>query len=244
MEKFGQVTLDQVERALQDLGGEATWSDILDQVTKNRGGDYSYYKDWGNYKTTTYQVIQRHCPDYKKYRGPARFEKTSRGRCRLVGTTVKKDSSISVKQRSAPIAMDIDIKENYGKFYADDKNNSLIQINDDLSVFELEHEHFEGEKKYRLSNYYERDPKLRVAAIKAHGMACIVCGFDFKEFYGEHGAGFIEVHHLTPINKLDTTTKVCPDTDMTVVCSNCHRMLHRSKDFTLTPLQLKAIIKK
>ena len=46
------MTLSQVERALEDLGGEATWDKILDQVTKIRGGDYSYYLDWLNYKTT------------------------------------------------------------------------------------------------------------------------------------------------------------------------------------------------
>ena len=43
MKRPGPVTLSQVKRALQELGGEATWADILNQVTENRNGDYSYF---------------------------------------------------------------------------------------------------------------------------------------------------------------------------------------------------------
>ena len=58
MNHSGPVTLSQVKSALQELGGEATWDEILDQVTKNRNGDYLYYLDWLNYKTTAFQVVQ------------------------------------------------------------------------------------------------------------------------------------------------------------------------------------------
>jgi len=43
MKGSGPVTLSQVEKALEDLGGQATWDKILDQVTKLRNGDYSHY---------------------------------------------------------------------------------------------------------------------------------------------------------------------------------------------------------
>jgi hypothetical protein len=94
----GPVTLSQVKRALQELGGESTWNKIFDQVDKNRNGNYANYANWRNYKTTTFQIIQKYCPGYEKYRGQAHFEKVGPGKCRLVGDTYT---------QSTPIASDI-----------------------------------------------------------------------------------------------------------------------------------------
>ncbi|MFC2099090.1 HNH endonuclease [Bacteroidota bacterium] len=57
---------------------------------------------------------------------------------------------------------------------------------------------------------------------------CQVCGFDFHEKYGEIGFDFIEGHHTLPISQLkgEVRTKV---KDVALVCSNCHRMLHRKR---------------
>ena len=95
MSQSGQVTLSQVEAALRELGGEATWDKILDQVTKNRQGDYSYYLNWLNYTKTAFQIIQQHCEGYKKFKGPTRFEKAGARRFRLIGYS------------STPVASDI-----------------------------------------------------------------------------------------------------------------------------------------
>lgn len=83
-------------------------------------------------------------------------------------------------------------------------------IEQDLEFFQSEEERFEGEKKERLSNYYERNPKIRADEIKVHGTTCSVCGFNFKERYGELGEGYIEVHHLIPISSLSEKRKVDP----------------------------------
>lgn len=69
------VTLAQVETALENLGGHATWGKILAEVTKLRNGDYSHYLNKENYEKTAFQVIQEHCPTYRKFRGITRFEK-------------------------------------------------------------------------------------------------------------------------------------------------------------------------
>lgn len=68
----------------------------------------------------------------------------------------------------------------------------------------------------------------KAAVLKAtRKLCCEVCGFDYKEFYGELGEGFCEVHHLQPLSKADgkinTELK-----DLAVICSNCHRIIHRS----------------
>jgi 5-methylcytosine-specific restriction protein A len=107
----------------------------------------------------------------------------------------------------------------------------------------IENEYFEGKKTARYSSHYERNYKNRYQAILHHGTKCRVCGFDFRKMYGDRGKDFIEVHHLIPVSKLKGPTKVNPKKDMTVLCSNCHRMIHRFKDDVLTPNQLKTILK-
>lgn len=125
--------------------------------------------------------------------------------------------------------------------------NSLMFTNivlQDLEYLEEEEEFFEGKKHKRLSNYYERNPKLRAKCIEIHGTECKVCGFDFKIFYGNLGKDYIEVHHKNPVSQLTGETLVDPEKDMTVLCSNCHRMIHRSRKNKITIDQLKEIIKK
>jgi len=74
----------------------------------------------------------------------------------------------------------------------------------DIESQNLEESDFkEGEPKQRYINYYERNPRLRKAAKRIHGLRCKVCDFDFKEFYGERGVEYIEVHHLRPVSSRD-----------------------------------------
>jgi len=118
-----------------------------------------------------------------------------------------------------------------------------IIVSADIEALDIEEERFEGTQRERYTNYYERDAKLRAEAISIHGTKCMVCGFDFEERYGERGKGFIEVHHLTPVSELGSNTKVNSTIDLAVVCSNCHRMIHRQKDNILSLGELKKLIK-
>lgn len=91
----------------------------------------------------------------------------------------------------------------------------------------------EGGEKMRLHVYRERSAALiqrkRDSAMTADGrLICEVCGFDFRERYGALGDGFCEVHHKVPIATL-TKQRAMRIADLAVVCSNCHRMLHRGK---------------
>lgn len=112
----------------------------------------------------------------------------------------------------------------------------------DLDALRYEDEYFEGEVVERFTSHYERNPKLRAAAIRAHGLQCRVCGFDFEKTYGVRGAGYIEVHHLRQVCSLGGTVKVDPLVDMTVLCANCHRMIHRRQDQVMTPEALLSIV--
>lgn len=98
----------------------------------------------------------------------------------------------------------------------------------------------EGAKKLVYTARYERDPKVRREFLKGKYLKCEVCGFDFEEVYGELGAGFIEVHHKKPISEGEHKTDL--NKDLVMLCSNCHRMIHRGKDRMITVEELKKII--
>ncbi|MGQ0279047.1 HNH endonuclease [Sphingopyxis sp. Q841] len=66
--------------------------------------------------------------------------------------------------------------------------------------------------------------------------SCEVCDFDFLETYGELGRGFIEAHHKIPVARLELGAKTRIE-DLAAVCSNCHRMLHRSGGLTIDDLK-------
>ena len=79
----------------------------------------------------------------------------------------------------------------------------------------------------------ERNPEVIKLAkerflIKHGKFFCEVCGFDFKENYGEIGEGYIEGHHTKPVSAMGETDQTMVE-DIALVCANCHRMLHRKR---------------
>jgi len=92
------------------------------------------------------------------------------------------------------------------------------------------------------ANRYERNPINRELCLAKKGYRCHICGFDFKEVYGNIGKQFVEVHHVIPVSMLGPGHIINVDTDLIPVCSNCHSMLHRRKPPFL-PEELKDIMK-
>ncbi len=89
----------------------------------------------------------------------------------------------------------------------------------------------EGDSVLAQHMRYERNSafikKIKERAISNNKMLnCQICGFSFFEKYGEIGEGFIEAHHKNPLSERDGKTKTKRE-DIALVCSNCHRMLHR-----------------
>jgi len=130
------------------------------------------------------------------------------------------------------------------------KNVSLSSLKNKLNRITDEEEDGvlsvkEGRVIYKLHKYRERDnsinKKKKENTLKEKGkLECEVCNFDFHKKYGELGVGYIECHHKVPLSKLDSEgiTKL---TDLALVCSNCHRMLHKKLD-VLSILDLSKII--
>ena len=102
----------------------------------------------------------------------------------------------------------------------------------------------EGQVLYKLHKYRERNNKIveakKNSVLKVKGrLSCEVCDFDFEKDFGIIGAGFIECHHTKPLSNYNNTSETKLE-DLSLVCSNCHRMLHRKID-TLTISDLKKI---
>jgi 5-methylcytosine-specific restriction protein A len=87
-------------------------------------------------------------------------------------------------------------------------------------------------RKYAFHKKIERNSTAARQAKRFHGTACQACDLDFGEYYGNLGKGFIEAHHLRPIGALEEGVPVRYDiaSDFSVLCSNCHRMIHRTPD--------------
>ena len=101
----------------------------------------------------------------------------------------------------------------------------------------------DGKTRAIVSRVRERSPRLRAAALEIHGYLCQVCGFDFERTYGAWGREFAEVHHVQELGAAPPEgVEVDPSTDLAVVCSNCHRMIHRRAKRALSLAELRTMI--
>ena len=104
----------------------------------------------------------------------------------------------------------------------------------------------EGKLLARVHNQRERNSRL-VRAKKAQALTrfgkleCEVCGFDVAVTYGpDLGHGILDCHHKTPLSELKPGTRTRLR-DLSLVCSNCHRVLHKGgngKALTIETLAL------
>jgi 5-methylcytosine-specific restriction endonuclease McrA len=91
----------------------------------------------------------------------------------------------------------------------------------------------EGQLRERMIRHRYREARLRRAKIKAvlaseGTLRCEVraCGFDFRHRYGLLGMEYAQVHHLSPIAGPGPKARTLDD--LSIVCANCHAMIHRN----------------
>ena len=81
----------------------------------------------------------------------------------------------------------------------------------------------------------------KAATLSVKGsLCCEACGFDFSVAYGALGEGFCEVHHLVPLSASTESVTTTLD-DLAVLCSNCHRVIHRSTPM-LSVVELSKVV--
>jgi predicted HNH restriction endonuclease len=138
-----------------------------------------------------------------------------------------------------------DTSENFGEKYA--TLLTAVAPNAFVAAIESEEEESrfaEGAPRYRLHRQLERDTvlakKVKAKRLSQTGkLECAICSFDFAKKYGQTGVGYIEAHHTVPVSKLDGSTRT-QESDLALVCSNCHRILHKG-DPLLSVGELRAL---
>jgi hypothetical protein len=91
-------------------------------------------------------------------------------------------------------------------------------------------EYVEGQRARRETAYFVRNPQLVKDAKAYYQGVCQACSFSYKERYPDLGDGYVEIHHLNPLserNNANTDNRLSKLAQVTALCANCHRMIHR-----------------
>lgn len=100
----------------------------------------------------------------------------------------------------------------------------------------------EGAERRLIQTTRERNPTLTRNAVIKYGTTCKVCDFDFNKYYGRSfGQSYIEVHHVIPLASVRAACKTNIK-DVIVVCSNCHRVIHRKRNSSIDWRKLRSMV--
>jgi putative restriction endonuclease len=128
-----------------------------------------------------------------------------------------------------------------------DYQQPLDKISITQTQFKENYTAFEGRKQARTHIQRERNPylvklaKSNFADLHDGKLFCEICGFNFENEYGEVGSGFIEAHHRKPVSEMRENERTNVN-DIMLLCSNCHRMIHRHRPWLKMPDILKNMI--
>ena len=152
----------------------------------------------------------------------------------------QRDREVAAESLSAPDVMHRIAQDLRQKVINDRPDNFLkLSFDEDESVLE---------GRYLLRFHIERERNQGLTATKIRSvlacdgrLACEACQFDFGQIYGDRGLGYIECHHVEPLH--ETGERSTSIRDLALLCSNCHRIIHRKPPWP-TPAQLSEIIKR
>ncbi|POZ50052.1 HNH endonuclease [Methylovulum psychrotolerans] len=191
-----------------------------------------WYKD-----ATVYRYPQ-------KIKSPTKLQKNNRLKFYRIKAQTDKALLLPVEQRELTIPRGV--KGGIGRshvWYADKEENkktvnavtNLIENGDKFYLPDIDGYLFGFEGNPRLAAHLRRERNAALVKAKKEStqkatgkLCCEVCEFDFSVTYGKYGEGFCEVHHLKKLAKSDGVVKTELQ-DLAVVCSNCHRIIHRTE---------------
>ena len=125
-----------------------------------------------------------------------------------------------------------DIWRMFNDYFCQDIKNEIFKPEKPTGIFgELEgdkiiREHIKQELTRRNSKIVQL-AKEQALDVGNGRLECECCKFDFLTSYGQLGEKFIECHHKVHVSTGERITRI---EDLALVCSNCHRMLHRKRD--------------
>jgi 5-methylcytosine-specific restriction protein A len=100
----------------------------------------------------------------------------------------------------------------------------------EVEADEIGNKFYEDARVLRQHKRIERNKTLSQEVKRVQGTRCKACGLRLTNVYGLLGKGYIEAHHLVPVSQLrGKKVLLDPRKDFTVLCANCHRMIHRTE---------------
>lgn len=140
--------------------------------------------------------------------------------------------------------------DHYVKFETNKVKSISSQELENRDKYDDKRLYYEGKERLKKHIKLEKERNSLVikdakrAFFKKHGrLYCQICGFDFREVYGEVGKNFAEGHHKKMVADMDKEGETITIDDIAIVCSNCHAMLHRSNP-PISVEELKNIVEK
>lgn len=171
------------------------------------------------------------------------------------------NKQVGTSQYTDGVRIKKELKDEFKRVFPKPIGEFTIQAGKDVNHFTFNHkveavdlddtedaeEYPEGKRAYKTHLIIERNQKVIKAAkdnfMRKHNgrLFCETCGFDFTKVYGERGEGFIEGHHKKLVSEMKEGEKTKVE-DIIMLCSNCHRMVHRKP--LLSVGELKELIVK
>lgn len=134
---------------------------------------------------------------------------------------------VTVKPLSA-----VDVRHIERQYRSHQRDESRTATNSDI----------EGLRYEIVTMTTKRSRRIRDAAFKQANGVCAVCERDYSKLLGGRGIRVLQVHHNRMISRNDAEIRTTIK-DLTVVCSNCHLLLHLNSQKPLTVNQLKRLLK-
>lgn len=88
----------------------------------------------------------------------------------------------------------------------------------------------------------KRSRKLRYTAFEAANGICCVCDRDFSKILNGRGIRVLQVHHRDQLSAREVPS-VTKQSDLAVVCANCHLLLHLDSEKALSVNELREMLR-
>lgn len=212
--KSREELLNTIIKVLEDMGGDGQLQDIYDEIATMENNGLIDLSHLKKKNVAIRTEIYKYSSDSKNFNGD--YEKDY-----FYTVDGKRSGKWGLRYFKPDDYRDIDITEDDTGFPEGKKKLSY---------------HICRERNYKVIKLAKEKYK------KQNGkLICEICGFDFEEEYGDIGKDFIEGHHTIPVSELNEGDKTKVE-DIVLVCSNCHKMLHRKRPW-LKPNELEKLLK-
>ncbi len=199
------LKVEDVIQSLKELGGEAEWHSIQENIDKKRSHLYLPYKDKRNYENTMFQLVQVHCQGYAKYNGDEKFIKVSTDPLvfRLTDATLKSGTILRKKSKS--------------KFQDAEEITKESWFEDVITSSDFSEPPTRVESKtYRII----RDTLIARKIKEIHNFRCQICHETPIKLRSGY---YAEAHHIKPLGNPYNGPDVADN--IICVCPNCHVLL-------------------